>query len=79
MGIPEDRACCKNLSAQGADLVGAKGNSVIAWQVSGDCKLGNAIAWQVGGDCELGNTLGQLPPGTDARLLEALCYLRLYV
>lgn len=31
-------------------------------------------AWQISGDCELGDPLGQLPSGTDALLLDASCY-----
>jgi endonuclease YncB( thermonuclease family) len=36
----------------------------------------SVTAWQMHGDCELGDALGQLPSGTDAFLLDALCYYR---
>ncbi len=32
--------------------------------------------WQVGGDCTTANAYGQVPPGSEARVLEAACYNR---
>jgi hypothetical protein len=37
---------------------------------------GSVTVWSVGGDCEEGNALGQVPRGTDARILDDACYNR---
>lgn len=36
----------------------------------------SVTVWQVGGNCEVGNAFGQVPPASDARILDDACYNR---